>query len=71
MLSKRNIRTSRHGDMQLVNKKTGMYLNFATRKVAERNAKQYTQLLGQNITVFEHKHAHGSSFVLNAETIIL
>lgn len=71
MLSKRNIRTSRHGDMQLVNKKTGMYLNFATRKIAEKNAAQYSKLLGQNITVFERKYADGSSFFLNAETIIL
>lgn len=71
MLAKSRIRTSRYCDLFLQDRKTLCYLNFASRKVAEKNAAQYSKLLGQNITVFERIYPAGRSFVLKAETIIL
>lgn len=71
MLAKSRIRTCRYGILFLQDRKTLCYLHFATRKVAEKNAAQYSKLLGQNITVFERIYPAGRSFVLKAETIIL
>lgn len=71
MLSKGRVRTSRYSDLFLQDRKTLVWLHFATRKVAERNAAQYSKLLGQNITVFERIYPAGRSFVLKAETVIL
>lgn len=69
MLSKSRIRTSKD-DRFIQDRKTLVCVNFATRKVAEKNAEKYSKLLCQNVSVLERVYPAGRSFVLVCEKSI-
>ena len=58
MLTKSRIQTTlTNNGMRLIqNRKTLVTVNFATLNVAEKNAKKYSELLGQPVTVIPHIH---------------
>lgn len=58
MLTKSRIRTtlSANGLRLLQDRETLVTVNFGTFNVAEKNAKKYSELIGQTVTVVPHIH---------------
>ena len=58
MLTKSRIQTTLtdNGVRLIQDRKTLVTVNFATLNVAEKNAKKYSALLGQPVTVIPHIH---------------